>query len=256
MNDTAEIQSIPVAMIYPNPYQPRKAFERESLEDLTASIREVGVLQPLLVRKVGLRYELIAGERRLKAAERAGLSRVPALVMDVEPQESALLALIENLQRSDLTYWEEAEGYRRLMRDFNLTQEAVARRVGKSQSAVANKLRLLRLEPEVRQVLEQEGLTERHARALLGLAGSADRMRVVLEMAGRRMTVRETESLVEEEQSKRVRRPLRGVIRDVRIVLNTVKKALEALKRHGIAAEISEIESESHWEVRVRIPKR
>lgn len=252
----SEIATVPVSKISSNPYQPRKTFDAGELSLLSDSIRELGILQPLLVRRIGGGYELIAGERRLRAARQAGLEEVPALVLDAVPEASALMALVENLQRTDLTYWEEAEGFRRLMRDFNLTQEGIAQRVGKSQSAVANKLRLLRLEPEVRAVLEAEGLTERHARALLSLSAKEERMKAVLEMAGRRLSVRESEQLVEKAQPTGGRKAVRGAIRDVRIVVNSLKRALEPLSRHGIEAELDESEHEEYWEFRVRIPKR
>jgi ParB family chromosome partitioning protein len=250
-----QVEYIPVSAVVPNPYQPRREFDDEALRELVNSIREVGILQPVLVRRLGAGYELVAGERRLRAARLAGLQELPALVIHAVPEDSAALALVENLQRSDLSFWEEAEAYQRLIRDFNWTQEQVARRVGKSQGAVANKLRLLRLEPEVRRVLEQEGLSERHARALLSLPGGGARLRAAMEMAGRRLSVRESERLVDKarEGAGGVRR---GAIRDVRIVLNTLKRALEPLARHGIRAEIEEGEQDRYWVVTVRIPKR
>ena len=161
---------VPVEKILPNPYQPRKDFEAEALDDLAASIAEYGVLQPLLVaRGAGDTYILIAGERRLRASKLAGLSDVPVIVSNYTEQQIAEIALIENLQREDLHFFEEAEGYEKLMTQFNLTQEAMAMRVGKKQSTIANKLRLLNLPLEIRNAIKESGLTERHGRALLKL---------------------------------------------------------------------------------------
>jgi len=255
VSEPQEFRRVLVSSIVPNPYQPRRHFNRDELEELAQSIRTAGVLQPLVVRRLGAGYELVAGERRLRAARLAGLVEVPVTVVDAEPAASAVLALVENLQRSDLTFWEEAEGYRRLMQDFNLTQEDVARRVGKSQPAVANKLRLLRLEPPVRELLEQEGLSERHARALLSLPSGRARLEAAMEMAGRRLSVKETEQLVAERAERVTRRAVQGRIRDIRIVVNTVKQALEPLSRHGIVSEVEHSEDDKHWEIRVRIPK-
>ena len=163
-----KVERIPVGKIVPNPYQPRKDFEEDALDDLAASIAEYGVLQPLLVaRSDNGEYVLIAGERRLRASKLAGLKDVPAIVSSYTKQQSAEIALIENLQREDLHFLEEAEGYEKLMTQFNLTQEAMALRVGKKQSTIANKLRLLNLSPEIRNVLKEKQLTERHGRALL-----------------------------------------------------------------------------------------
>ena len=170
--DASRVMFLPVDAIAPNPYQPRQPFAREELDELAQSIRALGVLQPLTVRKGEGGWELVAGERRLRAARLAGLDRVPCLSVRVDGQTTSLLALVENVQRTDLDFWEEALALRRLLDTFHLSQEEAARRVGKSQSAVANKLRLLRLPPEVLARLRAGGFTERHARALLKLEGS------------------------------------------------------------------------------------
>lgn len=255
MSTLSEFRRVLVGSVVPSAYQPRRQFDPEGLEELAASIREVGVLEPLVVRRLGAGYELVAGERRWRAAKLAGLVEVPVMVVDADASASAVLSLVENLQRADLTFWEEAEGYQRLVRDFSWSQEEVARRVGKSQAGVANKLRLLRLETPVRELLEREGLSERHARALLSLSGGQARMDAALEMAGRRLTVKETERLVAERLDGAPRRGARGRIGDIRIVVNTVKQALEPLARHGIVSEVEHSEHERFWEIRVRIPK-
>ena len=167
--ETGRVLFLPPDAIYPNPDQPRRTFDQSGLEELSASIRELGVLQPLTVRRREGRWELVAGERRLRAARLAGLEEVPCLSIQADSQSSSVLALVENLQRRDLDFWEEALALRRLIDTYHVSQEEAARRVGKSQSAVANKLRLLRLSSDTLSLLRDGGATERHARALLRL---------------------------------------------------------------------------------------
>ena len=195
--DASRVMFLPVDAIAPNPYQPRQTFAREELDELAQSIRALGVLQPLTVRKGEGGWELVAGERRLRAARLAGLDRVPCLSVRVDGQTTSLLALVENVQRTDLDFWEEALALRRLLDTFHLSQEEAARRVGKSQSAVANKLRLLRLPPEVLARLRAGGFTERHARALLKLEGSPLLEQAVDLLEAEQLTVVQTEALVE-----------------------------------------------------------
>ncbi|VVM04302.1 partial Chromosome-partitioning protein Spo0J, partial [Methylacidimicrobium cyclopophantes] len=171
------IESLPVERLVSSPYQPRKTFSEEALEELASSIRERGILQPLIVRRVEEKYEIIAGERRWRAAIRTGLSEVPAIVRSASDQEMLELALVENLQRSDLPILEEARGYALLQEKFSLTQEAIAQKVGKNRSTVTNALRLLSLEPEVQELLAGGRLTGGHGKAILGLEDSADRIR-------------------------------------------------------------------------------
>ena len=177
--ESGRVLYLPAARIRPNPLQPRKHFDAGALQELAESIRQYGVLQPLTVRRLAGGYELVAGERRLRAARLAGLSEVPCLLADVDEESSGMLALVENLQRRDLDYIEEAEGLQKLMQQYHLSQEQAARRIGKSQSAVANKLRILRHPPSVLQALREHQLTERHARALLKLPDEAERLRVI-----------------------------------------------------------------------------
>lgn len=264
-----EVSLVPVEQILYNPYQPRKSFAEEELRELAESIKLHGVLQPLLVRRLGAGYELIAGERRLRAARMAGLKEVPVLVREISDREAGILALVENLQREELNFLEEAEGYRRLIQELGLTQEEVARQVGKSQSAIANKLRLLKLPEEIRTIISREMISERHARALLNLE-SVEEQRAVLEaiIAGR-LTVAETEALVAErlgkggeagkgdvEKAEGRKKRTAGLLKDIRIFLNSFRQVTQALRAAGIEARMVEEETEEFIDIHVRIPKR
>ena len=246
-------------VISPNPDQPRRYFDPDGLYELAESIRVHGILQPLSVRrKGGGRYELIAGERRLRAAMICGLEQVPCLVLEVSRESSCLLSLIENLQRRDLDFWEEAKALERLTTVYGLSQEEAAAKVGKSQSAVANKLRLLRLPQEVLALLRKHGSTERHARALLRLptpeaqAAGAD----LLVKEG--WTVARTEKYVEEvlrnqTKGKKTRPPL--LIRDVRFFLNSLDHSLAVMRSAGVAAQCQRKEEGEDLLLTIRIPK-
>ena len=246
-------------VISPNPDQPRRYFDPDGLYELAESIRVHGILQPLSVRrKGGGRYELIAGERRLRAAMICGLEQVPCLVLEVSRESSCLLSLIENLQRRDLDFWEEAKALERLTTVYGLSQEEAAAKVGKSQSAVANKLRLLRLPQEVLALLRKHGFTERHARALLRLptpeaqAAGAD----LLVKEG--WTVARTDKYVEEvlrnqTKGKKTRPPL--LIRDVRFFLNSLDHSLAVMRSAGVAAQCQRKEEGEDLLLTIRIPK-
>lgn len=276
-----EVRFVPVEEIKSNPYQPRQAFAEDQLADLAASIKEYGVLQPLVVRRdEDGTYELIAGERRLRAARQIGLERVPVVVRDALDRDSAMIALVENLQRADLGYLEEAGGYARLLEEFGLTQEELAQRLGKKQSTIANKLRLLKLSPRVQQELAAAGATERHARALLSLSDEAAQLAVLEEVEKGDLTVRQTEGLIaamagssseaaaassalseaadtaEAPAGKRVhqRRVIR-VYRDLRIFVNTFRDAVKVLRTSGVEATMDENDGDEYFEVRVRVKK-
>ena len=232
-----KVVKVPIDTIFPNPYQPRKSFDDAALEDLSASIAQYGVLQPLLVSPAeDGRYMLIAGERRLRASKMAKLAEVPVIISEYTSQQIAEIALIENLQREDLHYLEEAEGYEKLMNQFHITQEAMAARVGKKQSTIANKLRLLRLSAPVRKVLMDAELSERHARALLKLPDDEKRLEVLETIVAKNFSVRQTEEYINklldgksEEKRKRM-----VVVNDVRIYLNSIKQVVDAVKTAGI----------------------
>jgi ParB family chromosome partitioning protein len=198
--EAAEDRELPVASIVPSPFQPRRDFVDEPLDQLVSSIKQNGVLQPLVVRRSGGGYELIAGERRWRAAQRAGLERVPVVVRQASDREALELALVENLQREDLNPLDEAAAYRRLMEEFRLTQEAVAERVSKSRSAVANSLRLLALPDAVKDEIRAGRLSGGHARAIAGGGDAATQERLAREVVERRLNVRETEKLARRGQ--------------------------------------------------------
>jgi ParB family chromosome partitioning protein len=253
-----EVIHVPVAKIMPNPYQPRKTFEEESLLDLASSIRQYGVLQPLLVApyKDG-NYLLIAGERRLRASQMAGLTELPVIVSEYTTQQIAEVAMIENLQREDLHYLEEAEGYDKLLKEFHMTEEVVAIRVGKKQSTVANKLRLLRLSKAVRGFLKEHDLTERHARVLLKLHNEKQQLDVLDIVVKKNYNVRQTEALVERTLHGNVEVPERKkrivIVNDVRIYLNSIKKIVTSIKDAGIPVKTQQTVENGEVVVTLRI---
>ena len=238
-----KVVKVPIELIFPNPYQPRKTFDDAALADLASSIRQYGVLQPLLVAPAeDGRYLLIAGERRLRASRLAELTEVPVIISEYSSQQIAEIALIENLQREDLHFLEEAEGYEQLMDEFHLTQEAMAARVGKKQSTIANKLRLLRLSGEVRKLLVEKELSERHARALLKLDDDAKRMEALQVIIARGYSVRETDEyiakLIAEKQQEKKKRLV--IVNDVRIYLNSIKQVVNAIQEVGIPCNMEQ----------------
>lgn len=258
------VSYIPVEEIVPGPLQPRQHFSREGLEELRDSIALHGVLQPLTVRQKGERFELIAGERRLRAARMAGLTEVPCIVMDVDMESSGIIALIENIQRRDLDFIEEAEGISQLIRLFGLSQEQIARRLGKSQSAVANKLRLLRLPRDVLERLRAEGLSERHARALLRLPDAGTQRRALDFMVDQRMNVAAAEAYVDklcapappQPEAALPRRRSVFLMKDVRLFLNTMDRSVDLMRSGGVDASIYREETDVALVVTVRIPKK
>ena len=261
-----EVRSVLIESIQANRFQPRKTFHDESLEELAASIREFGVLQPLLVRPLEEGFELVAGERRLRASKLAGLAEVPVISREIGDKEVAEMAMIENLQREDLHFLEEAEGFQQLIVQFGFTQEELAKRVGKSQSTLANKLRLLKLEPQVRQRLQEERLSERHARALLKLESPEEQEEVLAAVCAEQLNVRQTEELIacrqqppeqgNEKSKKKERKRLTGVIRDVRIFLNTIQQVADTMKQNGLAVQMQQRQEVDYIIVELRIPKK
>ena len=259
--ESGRILYLPVGQIHPNPSQPRKIFDADGLQELAGSIRTYGILQPLTVRRSNGEYELVAGERRLRAAKIAGMTEVPCILLTVDEEQSGMVALVENLQRRDLDYIEEAQGLARLMRQYGLNQEQAAARVGKSQSAVANKLRLLRHSPAVLSALRENGLSERHARALLRLPTEEERLAALAVVIRQQMNVAKTEEYIDSLLArKRQPEPKKGIrkliVRDVRLFINSVNHNLDLIRGAGIRAEASQEETESEIVLTIRLPKR
>ena len=251
--------------IVPNPVQPRKLFDDEGLEELSRSIKDYGILNPLSVRLRGSRYELVAGERRLRAARLAGLKEVPCILLDVNMEDASLIALGENLQRRDLDFIEEANGINQLIRMFGMSQEEAARRIGKSQSAVANKLRLLRLPQDVLEGLRQNGLTERHGRALLRLPDRESQRAALLYIIDNGLTVAATDAYIdallqapeapEEPEVPKAEGRRTFVLKDVRVFLNTLSRSIDLMKQGGIDAGVRREETEDQLILTISIPK-
>ena len=251
------VLELSVDALRPNPNQPRVEFDEDSLRALSDSIRRYGILQPLTVRRTDEGYELIAGERRLRAAKLAGLREVPCLLARSSEEESALLALVENLQRRDLHYLEEAAAIARLISSYGLSQEQAAEKLGKSQSAVANKLRLLRLSPDCTRLLRAHDLSERHARALLRLADEEDRLHALQTIIRRGYNVAQSEALIEEMLKRKQTSPRLPtyVVKDVRIFLNTIRHSLGLMQRAGVEADMQREDTEENILLTIRIPK-
>lgn len=249
--------------ISPSPVQPRKSFDSEALAELSESIRSYGILNPLTVRLRCGRYELVAGERRLRAAKLAGLREVPCILLDVNMEDASLIALVENLQRKDLDFIEEAEGISQLIRMFGMSQEEAARRIGKSQSAVANKLRLLKLPRDILDSLRENGLTERHGRALLRLPSPEAQREALNYIIDNGLTVAATDAYIdtllsapEEPPVPEKPEPKRTfILKDVRVFLNTLSRSIDLMKQGGIDAGMRREETEDSLILTISIPK-
>ncbi len=257
-----KISDIPIIKIRPNKAQPRKVFNEEDLNALSQSIAENGILQPLTVRKVSAtEYELIAGERRLRASVMAGLRKVPCIVIKCSEKESAVYALLENLQRSDLGMFEEARGVSRLIRRYGLTQQEAAVKLGKTQSTIANKLRLLRLTYEEQEWIENAGLSERHARALLKLGDEGARREALSKIISENLNVQQSENLINlmlnsSPKNNKKQGTSKAVIKDVRIFVNTINKAIDTMRLAGIDAQSDKTDTDNFIEYTIRIPKK
>lgn len=253
-----KVIEINIDMIIPNPNQPRKDFQDTEIEALAESIMQNGILQPLSVRRCGEGFELIAGERRLRAAKMCGFTVVPCIVHEISDRNSAILALVENIQRQNLSFFDEASAIEKLITYYGMTQEDAAAKLGKAQSTIANKLRLLRLTPEERELIVKFGLTERHARALLKLASPTDRMEILEKVVKNNLNVERTENLIEDyignQREKASYKKRSKVFQNVKIFINTINKAIETMQSAGIQADAKKIQNEDYIEYRVRIP--
>lgn len=253
-----QIQLLPHEIILPNPNQPRVRFDYNELEGLAVSVRTNGMLQPINVRKTSEgKYELISGERRLRAARMVGMNKIPCVVMDVSDEQSALFAIIENVQRQNLDFFEEAVAIERLMTEYGLSQEEISRKLGKAQSTLSNKLRLLRLPEDLRDKITYASLTERHARALLTLPDNSTRGRVLDIIIERHLTVTESERLINDvlRRKKAKNRPQMRAYKDMRIFINTLNHAVDVIRKAGIEADTAKSETDEYFEYVIRISK-
>ena len=256
--DKLKLTKLSPDKILPNPSQPRKVFQEEELEGLAQSIAENGLLQPVTVRRENGTYYLIAGERRLRACKLAGLKEIPALVADCEPEDSAVLALLENLQRKDLQMFEQANAIVNLLREWQITQEEAAKRLGMSQSYLANKIRLLKLSPEEQEEILKHHLSERHARALLRVDDMTLRQKLLATVIERGLNVAQTEELAAaalQPKKPAGKRKHTFIAKDIRLFINTIDHAVDAMKTAGIPAQTEKKETEEYIECTVRIPK-
>ena len=259
LEQTERITEISVDLIDPSPYQPRTVFEDDKLEELCQTIKTHGIIQPIVVRKMNDRYELIAGERRLRAVKRLGLSIIPSIVREMNDTQAASVALIENLQREGLTAIEEAIAYKKLIEIHGLTQEALAQRLGKGQSTVANKLRLIQLPDEVQEGLMARKITERHARALLQLNDNLPLLlRFYQETINKDLTVKQLEDRIEQLKQKDnpPAKPRRlGISKDIRIARNTIQQSINMVKNTGMPIEVEEAMVDDYYQIIIKIPK-
>lgn len=254
------IQEIAIDKVLPNPSQPRKVFNYEELKELANSIKEIGIMQPIIARKnKDDTFILIAGERRLRAAKLAGLSKIPVIIKEIDNENMVLWALVENIQRENLNYIEEALAYKKLMKEYQLTQIDISKKVGKKQSTISNKLRILKLSDDVRQKLIKNHLTERHARALLKVENENERKEILNVIIDNELNVQETEKLIEDNKKLKNSIKSQPSIKKCihyNIYLNTIKKAFKAIKEAEKNAEYRQEDKGEYVEVKIKIPKQ
>lgn len=259
------ICNIALDKLIPNPYQPRRQFNQAELQELALSIESYGIIQPIVVRKVEDKYQIVAGERRFRACCLLGLSEIPAIIQEMEDEKVAAVSLIENLQRRELNYFEEANAYSSLINVFGMTQDELARKIGRSQAAIANKLRLLKLPEQVRSLILPDRITERHARALLKINTADMQIQVIHEIYEKELTVKDTEELVERISKNNIPQAMktkeRGqnvsmIIRDARIILNTIRETVKRARQTGVDILMLENDSEDQYEIVIKIEKQ
>ena len=253
-----KILQLPVSEIVPNPHQPRKEFDYADITSLAESICQNGILQPLSVRKIEKGYELIAGERRLRAAKLVQLKYVPCIVLNISERTSAILALVENIQRQDLSFFDEASAIEKLISYYGMTQEDAAIKLGKAQSTIANKLRILKLSDEEKELITKFNLTERHARSLLRLGSKEERIEIISKIIKYNLNVERTEQAVDEyigkKKEKLSYKKRSKVFQNVKIFVNTINKAVETMKAAGIPADSKKIQNDDYIEYTIKIP--
>lgn len=252
-----QVRKIAVNQIVPSPYQPRTVFDEDRIDELCQTIKTHGVIQPIVVRMRNNMYEIIAGERRFRAVKKLEMDTIPAIVREFNDSQAASIALIENLQREGLTSIEEANAYQQLIELHNLTQESLAQRLGKSQSTIANKIRLLQLSDPVKEALMERKITERHARALLALDSAETQVKLLEDIIDKELNVKQTEARVkfyrEAAKPKKVKRI--SYSKDVRLALNTIRQSIDMIQGSGMAIQTDEKEHEEHYEIVIKIPK-
>lgn len=257
-----EVIQLPINKIKPNRYQPRTIFDEEKIKELAQTIRTHGMIQPIVVRRLeDDMYEIIAGERRWRAVQSLGWSEISAIIRGMTDAETASVALIENLQREELTVIEEARAYAKLLEIHSITQEALAQRLGKNQSTIANKLRLLKLPENVQQALLDKLITERHARALIKLKDPEKQTRLLEEIISKQLNVKQTEERIakinESKKEKKKKQPtFKGVNKDVRIAMNTIRQSLNMVTDTGLNVESKEQEMDDYYQITIKIPKK
>lgn len=256
MEKINDVVMVGVDMIVPNPYQPRKYFSSNSLEELAQSIREYGILQPITVRKNNGKYELIMGERRFRASKLVGIKNIPAIILDVANEDSAVVALIENLQRVDLSFIEEAESYKKLIEIHGITQNDLSSKIGKSQSTISNKLRLLKLDDTIIDIFTQSNLTERHARALLKIKDINEQKKILHKVITNKLNVKETEKLIDKKSLSYKIKHQNSVFKvNYKIYLNTIKKSFKIVKNLSEDSTMETIDKGDYLEIIIKIPK-
>lgn len=259
-SNSEEIKKIPIDKIIPNRFQPRTIFEDEKIDELARTIHTHGIIQPIVVREYEQnQFEIIAGERRWRAVKKLGWATIPAIINNLNDTETASVALIENLQREELSPIEEAVAYGKLLELHNLTQEALAQRLGKGQSTVANKLRLLKLPEEVRNALLNKIITERHARSLIPLKDPEKQVNLLAEIVEKNLNVKQTEERVIrllDPPNKKERPKRKAISKDMRIALNTIRHSLTMVNDSGISLDSEEEEFEEYYQFTIRIPKK
>lgn len=255
-----EVVQIPVADIEPNRYQPRSIFNEEKISELAQTIHTHGMIQPIIVRKAeNERYEIIAGERRWRAVQSLEWDHIPGIIREMTETETASVALIENLQREELTVIEEATAYSKLIEMHSLTQEALAQRLGKNQSTIANKLRLLKLPDAVQEALLNKEITERHARALIKVEDPEKQVQLLKEIIEQHLNVKQTEEKIaslNKPKQKKKKPKLKGVNKDIRIAMNTIRQSLNMVSDTGIDVESDEEDLEDYYQITIKIPKK
>ena len=250
-----DVINIPIDNIIRNPYQPRKIFNIDSLNELADSIKSYGVIQPISVRELEGGYEIIMGERRFRASQIANATHIPAIIVDISDDDSAVVALVENLQRENLNFLEEASALSKLIEEHNLTQKEIADKIGKKQSTISNKLRILNLSDSVKEKILLNNLTERHARALLKV-DEKDRVKILNRVVKNGLNVKKTEELIASlnKNAKRKTQKRKSFI-NYKIYVNTIKQAYKTILDTGFEAEYQEVDKGDYIELTVKIPK-